>query len=248
MTIFTPQEKKSLTKLLGCAVNCDEVLTLNGLHGYLYGLAINPEPIFPSEWLPGIFGEEMMEFKSEEEGGQLMGCLFAAYNRMSQQSQDGELSFPFDIRKMKVHDIPHVREWAHGLFLATSQTPELWGMCDDEDFDDGEYEPFEDDLKLGDADDDIIAKFGDEEHFLDEDGEIATCFAIVMGVAFPERIPDLFGLNGQNPLSQDWDDPRLANRLYELLPDAVAGLQEYADAYRDDMRKIFPDYLRETRG
>jgi uncharacterized protein len=68
MTLFTSQEKKNLTKLLACAVNQDEVLLLDGLHGFLFGLAIIPEPVMPSEWLPGIFGEEMLEVNDEKEG------------------------------------------------------------------------------------------------------------------------------------------------------------------------------------
>lgn len=75
MTMFISQEKRSLTKLFACAVNQENVLSLDGLHGYLYGLAINTEPIFPSEWLPGIFGEEMLKLASEEDGDILMGTL-----------------------------------------------------------------------------------------------------------------------------------------------------------------------------
>lgn len=59
--------KKALKQLLCCAVNKDEALVLDSLHGYLYGLAIIPESIHLSEWLPDAFGEEMMGFNSEEE-------------------------------------------------------------------------------------------------------------------------------------------------------------------------------------
>ena len=38
-------------------VNQREVRTLDGLHGFLFGLAITPELILSSEWLPVIFGE-----------------------------------------------------------------------------------------------------------------------------------------------------------------------------------------------
>jgi yecA family protein len=61
MTMFTAQKKKSFKQLLALAVNKDEVLSLDGLHGFLYGLAIIPEAVMPSEWFPGIFGEEMLE-------------------------------------------------------------------------------------------------------------------------------------------------------------------------------------------
>ena len=38
MTMFTPQETKDLSKLLSYAANKDEVLSLDGLHGLLFGL------------------------------------------------------------------------------------------------------------------------------------------------------------------------------------------------------------------
>jgi len=229
MTVFTSQEKTNLTKLLACAVNQGKVLSLDGLHGYLYGLAINPEPIFPSEWLPGIFGEEMLELPSEEEGESLMGSLFTVYNRMTQQSQDKELLFPFDIRTMDVDDIPRVRAWAHGFFLATSMFPELWGMDADGDFEDDEPEPYG------------VEDYG-EVDVASGDAEITACFSVVMGVAFPERIPELFHHGEGNHIMQGKKGPDLEAKLFTMLPDAVASLQEYANATRDDMEGHADNY------
>jgi len=228
MAMFTTQEKRNLSTLLACAVNQEKALSLDGLHGYLYGLAINPEPIFPSEWLPGIFGEEMLELPGEEAGNRLMGSLFEVYNRMTQQSQGKELSFPIDIRSMNAKDIPRVREWAHGFFLATSMFPELWGIDNDEDFEDDALEPYE------------------EEDYGEEDGgsgavEVTACFSIVMGVAFPERIPELFHNGAGNPITQGKTGPDLEAKLFTLLPDAVASLQEYANSTRDGKGRMHAD-------
>ena len=85
--------------------------SIDGLHGYLFGLAIIPEPVMPSEWLSGIFGDEMVEVGGKDEDELLLGSLFSAYNRLIQQNEDGILSFPFDISTIKAKDIQRMREW-----------------------------------------------------------------------------------------------------------------------------------------
>lgn len=223
MAMFTSQEKKNLKQLLACAVNRDIVLSIDGLHGYLFGLAIIPEPVMPSEWLPEIFGEEMLEVNDNQEGERLLGTLFAVYNRLIQQNEDGVLSFPFDIGTIKTKDIQRMREWTHGFFLATSLRPEIWGMDKyNEDFEEPELEEDED----------------DED---DDEAEIAACYSIVMGVAFPERLSELFDHVEGNIIPLDKKDPELEAKLFALLPDAVATLQKYANSARDNMRALRAD-------
>lgn len=221
--MFTPQEKKNLTKLLASAVNRDEVLSLDGLHGYLFGLSIIPEPVMPSEWLSGIFGDEMVEVGDKDEGELLLGSLFSAYNRMIQQNEDGILSFPFDIGTIKTKDIQRIREWSHGFFLSTSLRPEIWGM---DKYDDADLEE---------------AELEEDEDYDDDEAEIAACYSIVMGVAFPDRIAELFSEDEGRTKPSDKEDPELEAKLFSLLPDAVTTLQKYANTARDNMRKLRSD-------
>ena len=102
MAMFTPTEKRNLTKLLACAacpvdvnqvvasqetlsleavtreeatpqaVNQEQVLTLDGIHGFLFGLAITPELIEQSEWLPVIFVEGGLAFDDKKAGERLL--------------------------------------------------------------------------------------------------------------------------------------------------------------------------------
>lgn len=206
-------------------MNKEEVLTLDGLHGYLYGLVIIPEAVMPSEWLPGIFGEEMLELDSEEQGGRLMGNLFTVYNRMTMDNDDGELQFPFDYETIKTKDVQRIREWARGFFLATSLRPYIWGMPEGEELDDDLYEdePLED------------------EYIDEDDAEIAACYAVVMGVAFPERIAELFEHDKGNLIPIDKDDQELEAKLFAMLPDAVLGLQEYANGVSEAMEALKAD-------
>jgi len=58
--LFSSQEKKDLAELLSKTFNPDEAFNLEELHGFLFGLAITPDLIKPSEWLPVVFGEELL--------------------------------------------------------------------------------------------------------------------------------------------------------------------------------------------
>jgi uncharacterized protein len=206
MAMFTPAQKKNLTKLLSGATNQETSLTLDGLHGFLFGLAITPEPILPSEWLPGIIGEDMLQVEDEKEAERLLKSLFAAHNRINQQNLEGELSFPFEIGGIKPKDIQRIRDWAYGLFLALSLRPAIWGM--NEELDSGDKKRSK------------------------EISELASCTAVVIGVAFPEQIPELFqqsrkkGTHHEKPVE-------LEAKMFALLPSAVASIQEFGKVVKN---------------
>jgi len=46
------------------------------LQGVLFGLAMVPDVILPSEWQSYVFGEDGGEFSSEKQAQKVMGCLF----------------------------------------------------------------------------------------------------------------------------------------------------------------------------
>ncbi len=203
--MFTPQEAKNLLLLLARAVNPDNALSLEGLHGFLVGLAIVPDIIMPSEWLPGVFGEEMMEFKDEAEADKLMGHLFAAHNRIN---EDEKLAFPFDMESLKEGDAERIQDWAYGLFLAMSLSPETWGM-DDEEVDD--------------------AALSEDER------EISSACGVIIGVAMPDEIPELFEpAKARRKLPKT---EKLLVTLYAMLPSAFAIVRGHGIAQRKKMRE-----------
>jgi len=228
MAMFTAREKKDLKQLLASVSNPEDFLSLEGIYGFLFGLAIIPEPIMPSEWLPCLFGEGMLDLQSKDEADLLMGSLFGAYNRMVKQNRDGDLLFPFDYDTLKQKDVQRMRDWAKGFFIATNLRPEVWGMEGDDDFDDLEPE-------MGGSDD-IDDDYDDEfEDIFDEDAEIAGSFAVIMGVAFPERIPEIFSNVEENPDALDCEDPELEAKLFSLLDGAVETLRVYAEPLGEDL-------------
>ncbi len=217
MKLFTTKEEKLLKQLLACAVDQDEVLSLASLHGFLSCLAIIPEAIAPSEWLPIVFGEEMIEVADETEANRLMGGLMAVYNRFVSAGENDQPVFPYDLDKLKTADIDRVRQWAFGFFLGTNLRPEVWGLPDE--------------------DEDIPEDEGEES---EEEQEVAACMAVLMGVAFPDRIAELFEEEPGVEMDQDELKEREA-KFFVVLPRAIEVFQgiasEQRDAQRDENRQ-----------
>jgi len=211
MKLFPAKDATALKKLLACAVDQDEVLSLNSLHGFLFCLATIPEPVHPSEWLPCVFGEEMIEVADEQEGKRLLAPLFMAYNRMVAESNQGELFFPFDMGNVRSADLERIRHWCYGFFTGTNLRPEVWGLPD-----------IEEDLPE-DAESDAEATEDEEE--------IAACMGVLMAVAFPERIPELLEdtPSGTEEALQQADE--MEAKFFTLLPKAIQTLQEVARDY-----------------
>ena len=81
----------------------------------------------------------------------------------------------------------------------------------------------------------------DDEDYDEDDDEIAASFSIIMGVAFPERLPELFDHDEDEIIPVSKEDPELEAKLFLMLPQAVAVIQEYANAVRDGMNSMRPD-------
>jgi uncharacterized protein len=208
--MFTTKEKKNLTKLLSRIVDPDDAFNREELHGFLFGLAILPELIRPSEWLPIAFGEEMMEFENEAEAEELMRYLFIICNRFYSENHDGKLFFPFNMDALKTGELGRIRDWTYGLYQAMLLRYEIW------EFDSR-----------------------DEATLTEEDQEIVTSLGIIISIAAPESIPEVFNKTEHDPETND-SDLELEATLFALLPDAVATVQEYAKSMSEE-QGAFPE-------
>jgi uncharacterized protein len=60
-------------------------MMLSDLDGFLTGIAIGPELVLPSEWLPLVWGGEAPEFADESEAKAVLGAIMGRYNEILRQ-------------------------------------------------------------------------------------------------------------------------------------------------------------------
>jgi len=63
-------------------------MMLSDLDGFLTGIAVGPELVLPSEWLPLVWGGEAPEFADESEAKAVLGAIMARYNEILRQIAD----------------------------------------------------------------------------------------------------------------------------------------------------------------
>lgn len=232
--MFTTKNKKDLKQLLSIAAKKENFSSLDGLHGFLFGLAIIPETFLPDEWITEIFDVRILETHGQEEVSRLMKSVSNVYSKMYDKNRNGDLRFPFDYDVPVQKDLLHMRDWAKGLFLATKLCPTIWGIRDGDGYDDQESDSGEL-SNLGELDGHYDYMLAD---FYEEEAAMSRGFAVIKGVAYPERIPEIFHKAANGPNALVWHDPNLEAKLFEMLEDAVETLRVYAELYEDD----FDDY------
>lgn len=124
--MLTAAEKKNMKSLLALAEDPDTTLSYNELLGYLFGLAMTPDIIVPSEWMPIIFGGDLPAFDSAEEMQTMTGNLIQVYNKSLADFQNNKLKFPFKIEKLKDSQLAPLYEWVSGFEEAIALRDELW--------------------------------------------------------------------------------------------------------------------------
>jgi yecA family protein len=125
-SLITKKEENIFKKLLSLSSSPETTLSYDELRGFLYGIAITPEVISPDEWLPVIFGEEILDIENEEQIFEMAGTLFAVLNKHIAAFHDNSLFMPFDMNDIKEKDFERIFEWTSGFEEALSLRPECW--------------------------------------------------------------------------------------------------------------------------
>lgn len=120
------KEKKILQQMLKLAPDQSTCLSYEELLGFLFGLAITPEPINPGEWFPAVFGDELPDFKAPNQMEKMFSTLIQVFNKMVTAHNDNALEFPFDFATLSDEDIEHVYAWVSGFDEALFLREELW--------------------------------------------------------------------------------------------------------------------------
>ena len=98
-------------------------MMLSDLDGFLTGIAIGPELVMPSEWLPIVWGEEEPTFADETEAKVILGSIMARFNEILRQIEKG-IAEP--IVWMDRDDKTIADDWAAGFMEAVGLRLVAW--------------------------------------------------------------------------------------------------------------------------
>ncbi len=208
--LFTSKEKKQLAPLFDRIIDPDEYFTLESLHGFLFGLAISPDIILPSEWIPIVLDEDLIEIEDEDEADILISSVFNPYNRIMEDHNREQLNFPFNMKRLREGDLERIRDWTGGLIEAMQLRHEMWCMDCPEDM--------------------------SEDQLTEEQLEISTALFVLMGIAAPDAAQEIL----EEEALQDETPPDLLKEefeadLFATLPAAVAFLMDYGLTQRKNL-------------
>jgi uncharacterized protein len=98
-------------------------MLLSDLDGFLTGIAIGPDLIMPSEWLPVVWGGEEPVFDDDRETQAVLGGIMSRYNEILRQVEDGTFE---PILWATSDDTVIASDWAEGFALAIGLRPKAW--------------------------------------------------------------------------------------------------------------------------
>jgi yecA family protein len=124
--MLTATERKNLKNLLAMTGEPDNTFSYDELLGYMFGLAMTPDILVPSEWMPIIFGGDLPAFDSTEQMQTMTDNLIQVYNSLIDDFHNYKLNFPFNIEKLKDSQFEALYEWISGFEEAISLREELW--------------------------------------------------------------------------------------------------------------------------
>lgn len=100
-------------------------MLLPDLDGFLTGIAVGPEPILPSEWMPRIWGGEEPVFANPDQAKQIIGTITGRYNEIVAHLEAGPDSFDPLFDQSNDGQLI-VTDWAAGFIDAAMLRPKRW--------------------------------------------------------------------------------------------------------------------------
>jgi len=135
---FTETDLDELDEFLLSDKTPDECMDISSLDGFLTCLAIGPETVMPSKWLPEIWGEsssDEMVWDSMEETNHIMGLILSYFNSIVQVFTTNPKSFEplFYTKKIGDQEIDIIDEWCYGFMQGVGLTFDSWKPMIDSD-------------------------------------------------------------------------------------------------------------------
>lgn len=126
------EEIEALDAFLMSEESPSDCMMLCDLDGFLTGIAIGPELIPPSEWLPVIWGNEEPAFKNAAQAQSVLGAIMKRYNQILDDVAAREIN-PIFLETPAGEGI--ASDWAEGFMQAVYLRSQSWGRLFDADED-----------------------------------------------------------------------------------------------------------------
>ncbi len=200
----------------------EECLLLSDLDGFLTAVAVSPEPVPESEWLPAIWNGEAPRFESPEEEKRILSIITGRRDEIADLLANDPDSYAPWFWASDEGD-PVASDWAEGFLLGIGLRPEAWRPLLES----------EEGLALVGP---IAAFWGSEDEEFDEDDfdedelddEPETPEAAAAGDAAVN------GVDSAGALDEDAvaELEGLLEQMVGLIPDAVIGIRNHWAATR----------------
>jgi uncharacterized protein len=130
---LTPELIDELDEFLMSDQVPGDCMQLSDLDGFLTGIAVGPDLIMPSEWMPVIWHGDQPEFKDMAQAERIMGIIMARYNEIIHLLDDEPGAF-----EPILYEAPDGRmlaaDWAEGFMDAFGLRVDAWdALFEDED-------------------------------------------------------------------------------------------------------------------
>jgi uncharacterized protein len=120
-----PIDLEALDQFLMSDASPEDCMQLSDLDGFLTGIAIGPEPVPPSEWLPVVWGGEEPVFDDAEQARTVLGAVMGRYNEILRVlAADPDAYAPLFWEGPDGEVI--AADWAEGFVEAVRLRPEAW--------------------------------------------------------------------------------------------------------------------------
>lgn len=131
MAPLSDEKLEELDQFLLYGVDNDEAMTLDTLDGYLHAIAIGPQTIMPSKWLPKVWGENsamMPPMGNIDQLNHIMGLVMRHYNSIIHGFEHKPpLVAPYwDTYKYDIGEFEEADGWAYGFTEGVALNREAW--------------------------------------------------------------------------------------------------------------------------
>jgi yecA family protein len=100
-----------------------ECMLLSDLDGFLTGIAIGPELVMPSEWLPHVWGGEEPMFDDHVQASAILGTIMGRYNAIVREVEAGAFGPLF---WKNADGTVIAADWAEGFLHAVALRADAW--------------------------------------------------------------------------------------------------------------------------